>query len=181
MPLSRRNLPPLDRSPRHGRHGQAVAGGGMDIEDLQAEARGLVLPRWDEAVALDLGLTLLDLAHARGLPVVIDIRDTARTFFHAALPGATPLNDLWARRKSATALLFHEASLLVGRRMADKGQTVAEHGLSPDTHAVHGGAVPVVAAGAGVVAAATVSGLPQVEDHALVVEALRALIERMAE
>ncbi len=152
----------------------------MEIEDLETEAQHLVLPRWDEGVALDLGLTLLDLAHGRGLPVVIDIRDTARTYFHAALPGATPLNDLWARRKSATALTFHAASLLVGKRMADKGRTVADDGLSHADYAVHGGSVPVVAAGAGVVAAATVSGLPQVEDHALVVEALRALIERMA-
>lgn len=153
----------------------------MEIEDLEAEARKLILPRWDEAVALDLGLTLLDFAHARGLPVVIDIRDASRTYFHAALPGATPQNDLWARRKSATALAFHEASLLVGKRMAAKSQTVADHGLSPETHATHGGAIPVVAAGAGVVAAATVSGLPQVEDHALVAEALAALIERMGE
>jgi uncharacterized protein (UPF0303 family) len=35
--------------------------------------------------------------------------------------------------------------------------------------------VPVRVAGAGVVAAATVSGLPSSEDHALVVLALRAL------
>jgi uncharacterized protein (UPF0303 family) len=153
----------------------------MDIEDLEAEARGLVLPRWDEAVALDLGLTLLDLAHARGLPVVIDVRDASRTFFHAALPGATPLNDLWARRKSATVLMFHAASLLVGKRKADKGQSVADDGLDHADYAIHGGAVPVVVAGAGMVAAATVSGLPQVEDHALVVEALRLLIERMSD
>ncbi len=152
----------------------------MEIETLIDEARGLALPRWDETVALDLGLLLLAAARERGLSVVIDIRDAARTYFHAALPGATPQNDLWARRKSATALAFHEASLLVSRRLAKAGQTVADHGLSPETHAVHGGSVPVRVDGAGVVAAATVSGLPQVEDHALVVEALKLLVGRMS-
>lgn len=152
----------------------------MDIDALNNEARGLILPRWDESVALDLGLTLLDLARARNLPVVIDIRDAMRTFFHAALPGSTPQNDLWARRKSASALSFQEASLLIGLRLSQKGQTVADHGLTHETHAVHGGAVPVQVAGAGIVAVATVSGLPQVEDHALVVEAMGALKARMA-
>jgi uncharacterized protein (UPF0303 family) len=151
----------------------------MEIDALEDQARGLVLPRWDEGVALDLGLALLRLAQGRRLPVVIDIRNDARTFFHAALPGSTPQNDLWARRKSAATLAFHEASLLVGRRLDKAGRTVADHGLSQETHAVHGGSVPLTVANAGVVAAATVSGLPQAEDHALVVEALQALIGRM--
>ncbi|MGQ0566790.1 MAG: heme-degrading domain-containing protein [Gemmobacter sp.] len=149
----------------------------MDIAELEAEAARLILPRFDEGVALDLGLRLLDLARARNLPVVIDIRDTARTYFHAALPGSKPLNDHWARRKSATVLVIHEASLLVGRKNAANGETVAKHGLDPMTHADHGGAVPLRVAGGTVVAVATVSGLPQVEDHRLVVEAILAMLD----
>ncbi len=150
----------------------------MEIEALEEEARSLALARWDEGVAVDLGLALVTLARERHLPVVIDIRDASRCFFHAALPGATPQNDRWARRKSETALAFLEASLLVGRRLAKAGQTVEDHGLRHETHSVHGGAVPIRVASAGVVAVATVSGLPQVEDHALVVEALGSLIGR---
>ena len=148
----------------------------MDIAEIEAEAARLILPRVDEGVALDLGLCLLDMARARKLAVVIDIRDTARTYFHAALPGSAPQNDTWARRKSATALAFHEASLLVGRRNAAKGETLAKHGLDPLTHADHGGAVPLRVAGGTVVAVATVSGLPQVEDHKLVAEAILLLL-----
>ena len=148
----------------------------MDIAELEAEAARLILPRFDESVALDLGLRLVDLARARGLPVVIDIRDAARTYFHAAMPGTTPANDLWARRKSATVLVFHEASLLVGRRNAAKGETVARAGLDPALHADHGGAVPLRVAGGTVVAVATVSGLPQVDDHRLVAEAILSLL-----
>ena len=148
----------------------------MQIPELETEATHLILPRFDESVALDLGLRLVDLARARNLPVVIDIRDANRTYFHAAMPGSAPLNDLWARRKSATALIFHEASLLVGRKNAAKGETVAKHGLDPAHHADHGGAVPLRVQGGVVAAVATVSGLPQVDDHKLVVEAIRSML-----
>lgn len=148
----------------------------MDIADLMAEMAGLHLPAFDETTALRLGTILVDLALADRLPVVINIRSANRTFFHAALPGSAPLNDIWARRKSNTALTFHEPSLLVGLRHKDKGESLAKHGLDMADFADHGGAVPIRVAGAGVVAVATVSGLPQVEDHKLVVCGIKALL-----
>ncbi|NHB77179.1 heme-degrading domain-containing protein [Rhodobacter calidifons] len=149
----------------------------MDITELEAEYATLTLPRFDELAALRLGQILVDLALAEDLPVVIDIRTPDRTLFHAGLPGSAPLNDRWARRKSNTALMFQLPSLLVGQRNAAGGETLARHGLTAEDFADAGGAVPIRVAGAGVVAVATVSGLPQVEDHRLVVRGLRALIE----
>jgi uncharacterized protein (UPF0303 family) len=146
----------------------------MDISDLEAEASALVLPAFDEAAALRLGGILVDFALAERLPVVVDIRTADRTLFHAALPGSSPLNGLWARRKSNTALAFQLPSLMVGLGNRAKGQTLERDGLSTTEHADHGGAVPIRVAGVGVVAVATVSGLPQVEDHKLVVRGLRA-------
>ena len=146
------------------------------LADLAKEARRLIFPRFAEETALALGLKLVELARAGDLPVVIDIRTADRCLFHAALPGSAPLNDLWAARKSATALMFHEASLLVGTRHRDKGETLAKHGLPSEGYADHGGAVPIRVAGAGVVACVTVSGLPQVEDHRLAVRAIEALL-----
>lgn len=142
--------------------------------DLVAEAAALYLPQFDETAALCLGQILLELA--QGLPVVIDIRTTDRTLFHAALPGSTPMNDLWARRKSNTVLRFYEASFLVGMRNREKGETLAAHGLDPAEYADHGGAVPIRVLGSGVVGVATVSGLPQAEDHRLVCRALHRLM-----
>ena len=91
-------------------------------------------------------------------------------------PGSTPLNDRWARRKSATTLAFHEASLLVGTRIRENGGSLEKNGLSPEDFSDHGGAVPIRVEGVGVVAAVTVSGLPQVEDHRLAVRAIEALL-----
>jgi uncharacterized protein (UPF0303 family) len=147
----------------------------MDIAELEAEAATLVLPAFDETTALRLGSILVDLALAEKLPVVIDIRTANRTLFHAGLPGSAPLNDLWAQRKSNTALMFQAPSLLVGARNRAKGQTLERDALPAEQYADNGGAVPLVVAGAGLVAVATVSGLPQVEDHKLVVRGIRAL------
>lgn len=148
----------------------------MNITDLEAEADSLILDRFDECQAWTLGRILVDLAQAEALPVVINIRTADRTLFHAALPGSAPLNELWARRKSNTAFKFQRASLLVGVMNRTKEETLAKHGLDPADYADHGGAVPIRVKGSAVVAVATVSGLPQVEDHQLVIRGLRALI-----
>lgn len=149
----------------------------MDIAKLEAEATRLIFPRFSEDTALRLGLTLVEMAKSGRMPVVINIRTPDRTLFHAALPGSAPLNDLWARRKSNTSLCFQEASLLVGARNRAKGQTLARDGLAAEDYADNGGSVPIRVKGVGVVAVATVSGLPQVEDHKLVIRAIRTLLD----
>jgi uncharacterized protein (UPF0303 family) len=148
----------------------------MDSAAMKAEAEGLVFAGFDEAAAWRLGETLVAMAQAETLPVVINIRTADRTLFHAALPGSAPLNDLWARRKSNTALAFHEPSMVVTLRHRADGDTFARHGLDPADYVASGGAVPIRVRGVGVVAVATVSGLPEAEDHALVVRALKAML-----
>ena len=142
-------------------------------ETLQAEAANLTLPRFAEAEALALGQILTELG--RGLTIVINIRTPDRTLFHAALPGSGPINDRWIQRKSATALLFQEASLAVGVRTRAKGESLTKFGLPVEDYAEQGGAVPIWVEGAGVVAVVTVSGLAQVDDHNLAVAGLRQL------
>lgn len=146
----------------------------MNHQTIKAQAEALVFPTFTEETALALGQILLDMARADALPVVINIRTANRCLFHAALPGSQPLNDLWAARKSATALLFGEPSFAVGLRHREKGESLGKHGLDPAHYADHGGAVPVYTS-AGIAAVATVSGLPQADDHALVIRALHAL------
>lgn len=148
----------------------------MTSADLIAEEASLILPRFDETAALALGTILVDLARAEKLPVVINIRTADRTLFHAALPGSAPLNDTWARRKSNVALMFQKSSLLVGTEMREKGSSLTNDGLPNADFADHGGAVPIWVKGVGMVAVATVSGLPQRDDHALVVRGLKALL-----
>jgi uncharacterized protein (UPF0303 family) len=146
----------------------------LTLDALDAEAARLILPRFDEASALRLGLILVDLA--KGLPVVINIRNAHRTFFHAALPGSQAGNDNWARRKSNTVLMTGRASMAVGLKNAERKRTLATDGLAEADYADHGGAVPIMVEGVGMVAVATVSGLPQEDDHRLVVRGLEGLL-----
>ncbi|MES2433764.1 MAG: heme-binding protein [Pseudomonadota bacterium] len=141
---------------------------------LEAEYADLHFPRFAEAEAWALGEKLVELAGAA--PVVINIRSAERVLFHAALPGSAPLNDVWARRKGNTALLFQLPSFLVGLRHRANGGSLAANGLAEADYADHGGAVPIRVTGVGVVACATVSGLPEAEDHALVVAAIQAML-----
>lgn len=146
-----------------------------DLAFLEDEAARLVLPAWDATSALRLGQWLVAEATARALPVLIDIRTPQMTLFRAVLPGAGPLNDQWARRKSNTAFLFGAASLLVQHRLKAAGKTLDHHGATADAFADSGGAVPLMTA-QGLQAVATVSGLPQVQDHRLVVAGITATL-----
>ncbi len=148
----------------------------MTLTDLLAEYADLTFPRFAEDEAWALGSALVALASANALPVVIDIRTANRTLFHVAMPGSGPLNDVWARRKSNTALMFQEPSMLVTTRMRNTQDILARHGLDETDFAASGGAVPIVVANVGVVAVATVSGLPELMDHQLVVQAIRAVL-----
>ncbi len=150
------------------------------IAELEDQARKLIFSAFTEDTALTLGQALVDMARAAGHPVVISIRGPNRVYFHAALPGSAPLNDLWAQRKSNTALMFHAASYLVGQRHLARGTSLAVHGLDPADYADHGGAVPIVVSGVGMVAVATVSGLPSADDHALVLRGIEQVLAQQS-
>ncbi|MFF3646245.1 heme-degrading domain-containing protein [Streptomyces sp. NPDC002564] len=143
------------------------------VDELTAQERRLVLTRFTHEDAWALGTLLVELARERRAPVAVDIRRGGQQLFHAALPGSTPDNDAWIERKRRVVERYHCSSLLVGTRFRAKGTTFEDSSrLDPDTYAAHGGAFPVAVEGAGVIGTVVVSGLPQVEDHALVVEAL---------
>lgn len=144
------------------------------IGELERQERELVFTRFDNADAWRLGCLLVELATARDLPVAVDIRRGTQQLFHAGLPGSSADNDAWIARKVRVVERFGASSYLVGRRLAAAGRVLdAAAGVDPAAYAAHGGAFPVRVRDVGVVAVVTVSGLPQADDHALVVEALR--------
>lgn len=129
----------------------------------------------DDAWAL--GSLLVSLGQSRSLPIAIDIRRNGHQLFHAALPGTAPSNDAWIERKVRVVNRFGDSSFLVGRRLAMTGGTLDENaGVEPILHAAHGGSFPIIVRGVGVIGSVTVSGLPQADDHALVVEALETFL-----
>ena len=145
------------------------------LSELAAQEAELQLPGFTNDDAWALGSTLVARAQAEQLPVAIDISRHSHQLFHAALPGAVPDNDTWIARKAATVHRFGHSSLYVGQRSRANGTTFeAEFGLDPQQYIAHGGGFPVIVRDVGPVGVVVVSGLPQVEDHAMVVAALRA-------
>jgi uncharacterized protein (UPF0303 family) len=149
------------------------------IARIEAEEQDLVFGRFDNVDAWKLGSAMVAAATERSLPVTIDIRRHGQQLFHAALPGTTPDNDAWIERKVNVVDRFGASSYLVGRRLAVKGDVLDEElGVEPVRFAAHGGAFPIRILGVGVVGSITVSGLPQAEDHAFVVEMVRTFLGR---
>lgn len=143
------------------------------LDTLAGQEDALVFKAFNEITAIEVGEHLLRAARAGDLPVVINIRTADRVLFHAALPGSSPDNDEWARRKSNVTLRFHRSSMRVGENYRLKGREVCvELGLDPIDYASHGGSFPVRVTGTGVVAAITVSGLTSEDDHGLIVRVL---------
>jgi uncharacterized protein (UPF0303 family) len=149
-----------------------------DLERLALQERHLRFDQFGPDMAWRLGTKLRDLAIDRHAPVVIDISTHTMTLFHVSLDGAVPDNEGWVRRKRNVALRFSRSSYAIGRLLLRQETTLQQkYGLEDCDFAAHGGSVPICVTTAGVIGAVTVSGLPQRDDHNLVIEALASLIE----
>ena len=145
--------------------------------EVQQQERELVLPSFTHDDAWRLGTFLVGLAIERRLSVVVDIRHGDQVVFHAARPGTSADNDTWVERKVRVVRRFGRSSYLAGLQSTSRGTTFEEETRLPlQEYAGHGGAFPVRVAGVGQVGVVAVSGLAGSEDHALVVEGLRALL-----
>jgi uncharacterized protein (UPF0303 family) len=149
----------------------------ITMAELVAQEQRLQFTRFDNDDAWRLGCLLVELARERSLGVTIDVRRGDQQLFHCALPGTSADNDAWIERKIRVVRRYGNSSYLVGQRFRDQGTTFEQKSrLDPGLYAAHGGAFPVNVVGVGVVGTVTVSGLPQVEDHLLVVEGLEAFL-----
>ena len=145
------------------------------VDELAAEEAELQLAGFDNDDAWRLGVALVEEARRRELGVVVDIRRGDQQLFHAALPGTAPDNDEWIRRKGNVVRRFGRSSLHVGQVCRDQGTTIEDkYAVASGDYAAHGGAFPLLVRGVGPVGVVAVSGLPQLEDHDLVVSVLRS-------
>ena len=148
----------------------------LDLQRLALQEQLLVLDRFDELIAWELGTYIKALCESRQQAVTIEIRRAKETLFFYAMAGTTPNNAEWARRKRNTVDLLHRSSYSTGLANQKDGSSLpAKCGVSLADYAEHGGSFPIRVKGVGCVGTVTVSGVPQREDHAIVVEALAAL------
>ncbi|HLP23778.1 MAG TPA: heme-binding protein [Microbacteriaceae bacterium] len=140
-------------------------------ERLTRHEEILAVPDFDVLDAWALGTAVRDIAVRESLPIAISIVFGTQRVFHAALPGASANNDLWAARKIAVVQLFNQSSFLVGADASRRGSSIYDR-LSPADYADHGGAIPIRTRAGSLLGALAVSGLPSAHDHAVAVTAL---------
>jgi uncharacterized protein (UPF0303 family) len=147
------------------------------LKELLADEQELQFTRFNETTAWKIGCQMVERAMRENLTVTIDITRGGQQLFHYSSPGTSADNDEWVKRKVRLVNRFGHSSFYMGQLLKHKGKTIEQSYLIPESEfAAHGGCFPIIVKGTGMVGTITVSGLPQEEDHKLVVESIRAFI-----
>lgn len=154
--------------------------GGLASEGLLDEELSLALPSLSEDDAITIGRIALDLAIERSLPIAIEVRRCGRVVFRAARTGTSADNDSWVARKARVVERFGRSTLAMRVRYEERATTFHEAtGLPASDYVDHGGGLPLLVEGTGMVGVLVISGLPQVDDHRLAVECVREHLRRL--
>lgn len=147
------------------------------LASLREEEQHLQFTAFTNETSFELGMRLVDAARRRNLAITIDITRSGQQLFHCAMSGTSQDNDEWIQRKNRVVYRFGHSSYYMGVAYRNQKTTIEEKSLlDPTLYAPHGGAFPVTIRDVGVVGTVTVSGLPQEEDHKLVVSVLKEFL-----
>ena len=156
--------------------------GGFTTSGLLQEELLLTLPKLDVADAMEIGEIAKSFGVMRDLPIAVEVRIGDWTIYHASLPESTAENQWWIDRKARVVLLKHHSTMYERVSAQERGvDWHNENNLLDETHAIHGGGLPLITKGEGFVGVLLVSGLPQVDDHLLGVEVLTEFLARKGE
>ena len=132
--------------------------------------------------ALEIGEIAKSFGVMRDLPIAVEVRLGDWIIYHASLPGSTVENQWWIDRKARTVMLKHHSTMYERVSAQERGvDWHKENNLLDETHAIHGGGLPLITKNEGFVGVLLISGLPQVEDHLLGVEVLTEFLARKGE
>jgi uncharacterized protein (UPF0303 family) len=144
-----------------------------DLARIALQEQELQFASFDEETAWRLGSQVRAWAVARRLVLVVDVRRFGQPLFYSAMPGTTPDNVEWVRRKGNVVSRFHRSSYAMKLELEQKNSNLFDrYGLPVADYAGHGGSFPIRVLTAGTIGSITVSGLPDRADHQLAVEAL---------
>ncbi len=155
---------------------------GFNLASLKTEEESLYLQSFDTAEAVEIGEIAKSLGVSRTLPIAIEVRIGDWIVYHVSLPGSTPENDWWIDRKARVVMLKQHSTMYERVSAEERGvDWHTENNLLDETHAIHGGGLPLITKNEGFVGVLLISGLPQVEDHLLGVEVLTEFLARKGE
>jgi uncharacterized protein (UPF0303 family) len=145
-----------------------------DLERVALQEQRLQFDRFDAEVAWKIGSALRSAAEDQGKSVAIDITLAGAPLFYSSMPGATPNNAEWIRRKKNVLNRFHKSTYAIALEYQRNDTTLeARTGAPLVDFVTAGGCFPIRLKGsAAVLGSITVSGLPERQDHELVVRVL---------
>jgi uncharacterized protein (UPF0303 family) len=150
------------------------------IEDLEVIAQQEALlrfPSFHSETAWQLGSLLRTMLLERNAGGTVEIELAGQVLFACTTPGATPGQANWVRRKRNTVRAFAKSSYAVGLTLERDGDTLpVRQGLALTDYAIHGGGFPLHVTGMGCIGSIVVSGLPQRDDHEIVVTAIAQML-----
>ena len=156
--------------------------GGFRASELLKEESALTLTSLSNLDAIEIGEIAVTFGKERSLPIAVDVRIGDWIVFHASLPGSKPDNDWWIARKARVVNLKHHSTMYERVNAEEKGiDWHQENGVVDETHAIHGGGLPLIVEKVGLQGVLIISGLPQVQDHLLGVEVLTEFLARRGE
>jgi uncharacterized protein (UPF0303 family) len=148
-----------------------------DLRLLAEQERLLHFPSFNSETAWDVGNALRAEALKRKAGMTFEIQIAGRTLFACSTDGAAPGQADWIRRKRNVVMRFGRSSYAAGLMLQQEGKTIEErHGLTLTDFAMHGGGVPILLTGTGLVGSVVASGLDQRTDHGLVVKAMAGVL-----
>ena len=132
------------------------------------------LDSFSNKMALEMGLTIIDLAKSRNQHIAVEISRLNHTVFLYVDDTLPADKHNWLRRKANVAKQFEESSLSVKNDLKDGHMTLDKtFAIDEKDFLAKGGSIPIFVKHAGMIATITVSGLPDEEDHNLIIEALK--------
>ena len=156
--------------------------GAFVSKELLREEQLLKLPNLDIASAIELGEIAKSLGVLKSLPIAVEVRLGDWIVYHVSLPGSTVENQWWIDRKARVVTLKKHSTMFERVSAEERGvDWHKENNLLDETHAIHGGGLPLITKDQGFVGVLLISGLPQVEDHLLGVEVLTEFLARKGE
>jgi uncharacterized protein (UPF0303 family) len=154
--------------------GTAMENKTVSLDTIRRQEQALQFTAFDNDAALAIGNRIVEQAKADKVAVTVDVTVNRNPLFFHAMAGTSPNNADWIRRKSNLVNRTGHASFYVHTDAVAKGRDYDNlPTFDPKDFAAHGGAFPIVVKGTGQIGTITVSGLAGVDDHAMVVRALK--------
>ena len=151
-------------------------------KQLLGEEQFFTFDNLTPANALEIGEIAKSLGVLKSLPIAVEVRLGDWIIYHASLPGSTVENQGWIDRKARVVMLKHHSTMYERVNAQERGiDWHKENNLLDETHAIHGGGLPLITKDQGFVGVLLISGLPQVDDHLLGVEVLTEFLARKGE